>query len=384
MKYDVAVIGGGASGLYLAALLAGSNLKVALIESQPRVGKKLSATGNGQGNLTNVNVSEDKYFGSVCVKNIIGDYQSVLELFPMLFEIDGEGRVYPTGKQASSMTDALRRIIDNAPNVDVYLSTKIIEINKGYAIKSEDGKIFYSEKVVLSTGGKSQKQFGSDGNAYKLATRFGHKISQLYPSLVQLKTNTEDIKTLKGIRVFADVTAIINDKETVTQRGDVIFTEYGVTGNAIFSLSAYLTDKDDVALKISFLPDVSYETLLSSIERKISLGYERSEMLSGTLNNQLGRAIIRKSGSTPKEIARSVKDFRLKVIGSLGFDYAQVTKGGIYGAEVTDNLESKYSKGLYFTGEILDVDGLCGGYNLHWAFSSAKKVASAILNGRDL
>ena len=355
MKYDVAVIGGGASGLYLAALLAGSNLKVALIESQPRVGKKLSATGNGQGNLTNVNVSEDKYFGSVCVKNIIGDYQSVLELFPMLFEIDGEGRVYPTGKQASSMTDALRRIIDNAPNVDVYLSTKIIEINKGYAIKSEDGKIFYSEKVVLSTGGKSQKQFGSDGNAYKLATRFGHKISQLYPSLVQLKTNTEDIKTLKGIRVFADVTAIINDKETVTQRGDVIFTEYGVTGNAIFSLSAYLTDKDDVALKISFLPDVSYETLLSSIERKISLGYERSEMLSGTLNNQLGRAIIRKSGSTPKEIARSVKDFRLKVIGSLGFDYAQVTKGGIYGAEVTDNLESKYSKGLYFTGEILDV-----------------------------
>lgn len=384
MKYDVAVIGGGASGLYLAALLAGSNLKVALIESQPRVGKKLSATGNGQGNLTNVNVSEDKYFGSVCVKNIIGDYQSVLELFPMLFEIDGEGRVYPTGKQASSMTDALRRIIDNAPNVDVYLSTKIIEINKGYAIKSEDGKIFYSEKVVLSTGGKSQKQFGSDGNAYKLATRFGHKISQLYPSLVQLKTNTEDIKTLKGIRVFADVTAIINDKETVTQRGDVIFTEYGVTGNAIFSLSAYLTDKEDVALKISFLPDVSYETLLSSIERKISLGYERSEMLSGTLNNQLGRAIIRKSGSTPKEIARSVKDFRLKVIGSLGFDYAQVTKGGIYGAEVTDNLESKYSKGLYFTGEILDVDGLCGGYNLHWAFSSAKKVASAILNGRDL
>lgn len=384
MKYDVAVIGGGASGLYLAALLAGSNLKVALIESQPRVGKKLSATGNGQGNLTNVNVSEDKYFGSVCVKNIIGDYQSVLELFPMLFEIDGEGRVYPTGKQASSMTDALRRIIDNAPNVDVYLSTKIIEINKGYVIKSEDEKIFYSEKVVLSTGGKSQKQFGSDGNAYKLATRFGHKISQLYPSLVQLKTNTEDIKTLKGIRVFADVTAIINDKETVTQRGDVIFTEYGVTGNAIFSLSAYLTDKEDVALKISFLPDVSYETLLSSIERKISLGYERSEMLSGTLNNQLGRAIIRKSGSTPKEIARSVKDFRLKVIGSLGFDYAQVTKGGIYGAEVTDNLESKYSKGLYFTGEILDVDGLCGGYNLHWAFSSAKKVASAILNGRDL
>ncbi|MBR6788947.1 MAG: aminoacetone oxidase family FAD-binding enzyme [Clostridia bacterium] len=384
MKYDVAVIGAGASGLYLTALLAGSNLKVALIESQPRVGKKLSATGNGQGNLTNVNVSEDKYFGSVCVKNIIGDYQSVLELFPMLFEIDGEGRVYPTGKQASSMTDALRRIIDNAPNVDVYLSTKIIEINKGYVIKSEDEKIFYSEKVVLSTGGKSQKQFGSDGNAYKLATRFGHKISQLYPSLVQLKTNTEDIKTLKGIRVFADVTAIINDKETVTQRGDVIFTEYGVTGNAIFSLSAYLTDKDDVALKISFLPDVSYETLLSSIERKISLGYERSEMLSGTLNNQLGRAIIRKSGSTPKEIARSVKDFRLKVIGSLGFDYAQVTKGGIYGAEVTDNLESKYSKGLYFTGEILDVDGLCGGYNLHWAFSSAKKVASAILNGRDL
>ena len=385
MTYDLCIIGGGASGLYLASRLANKNVSVILCESGERLGRKLSATGNGQGNVTNLNISEKNYFGSVSVSDKLLSNKDLLSVFPMLFTADELGRVYPAGRQASALTDALRRIVTTASNIEVRLSSKAVRLESGFVIHLQNGEKIYADKLALCAGGKAQKQFGTDGNAYAMASRFGHKISPLYPSLVQLKTPTDKIKTLKGLRANGKVKATQNGKVLGEAYGDIIFADYGVTGNAIFAISAFVSGKENVELQLSFLPDVAEKDIAESVRKKIELGYERSELLSGTLNNQIGRMIMKTAGSTPEQIASAVKNFILPVLGTLSFDYAQVTKGGITGEGINENLESKYAKGLYFAGEILDVDGECGGYNLHWAFSSAAVVAEAILrNKRDI
>ena len=382
-RYDIAIIGGGAAGCYLAALLAEhKNKSVALIEAGERLGRKLSATGNGQGNLTNVNMCADKYFGGRgdLVKGIVGDdHKAVLAPFYGIFSADSLGRVYPAGRQASALTDALRRRIERG-NIDVMTNAKVVRLAKGYEIGLADGRKVNVRFVALCAGGKAQKQFGTDGNAYALAEKFGHKITPLYPALVQLKTDTANIKTLRGLRADCVVTAKISGKTVKTTRGDVIFADYGVTGNAIFTVSSYVTGKDDATLSLAFLPDVSKEEIAVDVASKQRAGYAREELLACTLNNQIGRAIMKRCESDePRKIAKAVKNFTLNVSGTLGFDHAQVTRGGISAEDVTGELESAFAPGLFFAGEILDVDGECGGYNLHWAFSSAKRVYKALI-----
>jgi predicted Rossmann fold flavoprotein len=242
-------------------------------------------------------------------------------------------------------------------------------------------KIF-CENVVVCAGGKAAKNFGTDGSAYSLVEKFGHTVTKLYPSLVQLKTETKDTKTLKGIRVMnANVRAFLNEKMLVEVRGDVIFTEYGVSGDAIFKISSFVAkdaESQNVTLSIDLLPEILEERLQTTLERKANnsrLAY--SELLCGILNNQVGRAVMKRAGEL-SNVSKTVKNFTLRVTGTLGFDYAQVTKGGIPLKEVSNELESKFENGLYFAGEILDVDGECGGYNLQWAYSSASAVAMVI------
>ena len=233
--------------------------------------------------------------------------------------------------------------------------------------------------MVVATGGKAQKQFKTDGSSYGLVKKFGHETTPLFPSLVQLKTDTQYTKSLKGIRINCIVTALCKNQEIATVAGDVIFTDYGVSGNAVFSVSPYVADKQNAVLSLCLL-DEADENIIADIRNKKNLGYPKSELLSGTLHNQIGRAVINRCQSDDeKVICNTLKNFTLKVFGTLGFDYAQVTKGGIEMSGVTDELESKFKKNLFFAGEILDVDGCCGGYNLHWAFSSAFAVADAII-----
>ncbi|MBQ7948266.1 MAG: aminoacetone oxidase family FAD-binding enzyme, partial [Clostridia bacterium] len=244
---------------------------------------------------------------------------------------------------------------------------------------------YFAEKVVLCAGGKAAKNFGSDGSAYALAEKFGHTVTALYPSLVQLKTDVTHTKTLKGIRVSdGGLTATLANGERVGLRGDVIFTDYGVSGDAVFRISAFIADKisSGVRLTVDFLPDVSEGDILAALQRKQAAFPDLSngELLFGIVNNQVGRAVMKRANGDLKRAAKLVKEFDLTVTGSLGFDYAQVTKGGISLSEVTENLESRFVNGLYFAGEILDVDGPCGGFNLQWAYSSAMRVAAA-LNG---
>lgn len=387
---EAAIIGGGASALALAAFLTERGFKNAVIlERGDRVGKKLSATGNGQGNVTNAVMTRERYYSDDVDKawRVIERFDeksliSFLEGIGGFFLTDGSGRVYPASKQASSVTDLLRGYISKTvETVTGFKAVKLVKQGDYFVMTAEDGRCVKARRVVLATGGKAQKSFGTDGSFYEVVRTLGHTVTPLYPSLVQLKTETADIKALKGIRTDAVITAIKDGKRLGSERGDVIFTEYGISGNAVFALSPCVTDKTDITVSLEFLPDVDKRRLIGLIEKKLvgRPDVERGELLSCFLNNQIGRAVMKRAmGSAAAEIASVVKDFTMRVTGTLGFDHAQVTRGGVPLGEVNESLESKKIKGLFFTGELLNVDGACGGYNLQWAFSSAHAVAEEL------
>ena len=383
MHSDVAIIGGGASGLAAAALLCRTTkLDIALIEGGGRLGKKLAASGNGQGNISNAHISQQNYHGSGAARayDIISCFGKVYErLFYGRFTCDERGRIYPAGRQASALSDCLIAEVRRG-GVNVFTGARVVSLEKGgqFVLRLSDGSSLTARYVVMCVGGKAQKQFGTDGSSYALARAFGHRITPLFPSLVQLKTDVAHIKTLRGIRADCNVRAVAEDGGEMSARGDVIFTDYGVSGNAVFSVSPVFAGSRG-KICIGFAPGISEEELAADIRLKQSLGYERSEVLALTLNNQIGRAIVRRAGSGDAAvIAHTAKNFTLEVNGTLGFDYAQVTRGGVDMSDVNDDLESALCPGLFFAGEVLDVDGDCGGYNLTWAFASAARVAEAI------
>ncbi len=400
-KFATIIIGGGAAGLFFGTAV-NTEGGVLLLERMDRLGKKLSATGNGQGNLTNTRVKDTPYFshaqtGEERVKEIIARYDDeALAQFIRsqggALVTDDRGRVYPASRQASSVTDLLRFQIE-ARGVEVRLSSFVKSIEKAkdgfiLTVQTPEGeRKFFAKRVLLCTGGKAAKNFATDGNGYELAKSLGHTLTPLFPSLVQLKTDTRHSKTLKGLRVSgALVSAIVNGKPLKTVKGDIIFTDYGVSGDAVFRLSAFLSGKEQGAeLSIDLLPELSETELLSALQTKRTAfpALADSELFCGILNNQIGRAVVKRGeNASLQTLASLVKRFTLPVTGSLGFDYAQVTKGGVSFDEVDDTLQSKKVKGLYFAGEILDVDGECGGFNLQWAFSSARVVAEAINRGQ--
>lgn len=395
----LAIVGGGAAGLTLACALSKQLNTIAVFERGERVGRKLSATGNGQGNITNVRAKEERYFscsakGALRAKDAIQVFDEThLTTFyrekGVLLLPDLRGRVYPASKQASSLTDALRFTLSSR-QIPVYTNTQIVRLEKERGIfrltaQTPDGeKIFYAENVALCTGGKAAKNFGTDGTAYALAQSFGHTLTPLYPSLVQCKTDTKDIKTLKGIRIADGVLTAQMATEKVRVQGDILFTDYGVSGDATFRLSAFFAhelEASEVTLGIDFLPSLEEQTIYKTLQEKATAypDLPTGELLFGIVNNQVGRAVMRRAGGDLKRAAALLKNFTLRVNGTLGFDYAQVTKGGIPLEETDENLQSRKVSGLYFAGEILDVDGQCGGFNLQWAYASAQTVAAAIL-----
>ncbi len=404
-KIQIAIIGGGASGLMLANALADYNVnlgtplgKIVVFERGDRVGKKLSSTGNGQGNVTNRNALTAEYFSSERTSE--GKISAILRAHDnedfaafwarrgVLLTEDERGRVYPAGRQASALTDALR-FYAVQQGIALRTATRVTDVEKtadGFLLTYEkDGEkcTCQAEKVVLSVGGKAAKNFGTDGTSYALAEKCGHTVTALYPSLVQLKTDTAHIKTLKGIRVLDGALTAKTPYLQRTLRGDIIFTEYGLSGDAIFRMSAFIAQgiaDGNTTLSIDFLPEYTTEQLLDAMQEKRNAypSLDNTELLFGIVNNQIGRAVLRRAAGDIHKAAALVKDFSLKVTGSLGFDYAQVTKGGVPLSETDDTLQSVFTKGLYFTGEILDVDGPCGGFNLQWAYSSACAVATAL------
>ena len=382
------IVGGGASGLMVAlTLLTGKNrlspTELVILEKNDRIGKKLSATGNGQCNITNTDISANNYYGSKEHISATVDKLKSIDLKEIFYSLgipftSEKGKVYPLSKQANSVVDAFRNFLDYS-GVKVYTSTEVKAIEKKdvFKVVTANGE-FYSQNVVLATGGKCGKQFGTDGKSYSLATNFGHTLTKLYPSIVQLKTDKEYIKGLKGHKEYVKVYAVSNGNTVGETEGDLLFTDYGVSGNAIFSISSKVKEND--LLKISFLPDKTESEISDILENKSKLGFVKKEdILSGIINRKIGESIVKRSDGSISSIVKTLKDYRLKVIGTAGFDNAQVTKGGIDGNEIDPvTMQSKKVKGLYLTGEIIDVDGDCGGYNLTFAFVSAISSANAI------
>ena len=388
----VAVVGGGAGGMLCAQVLAAAEkYRVVLIERGARPGRKLSATGNGQGNVTNLSMGAEHYFSDdrakvACILTAFSP-EDLIAFFGGLgglFESDGQGRVYPSGRQASAVTDLLRFALARA-GAEVLLERTVTAISRrkgGYELAFSEGGTLFADAVVLATGGKAAPNFGTDGTGYALARSLGHTVTPLYPALVQLKTDTRFIRGLKGVRANCRAIAYEGEKEVAHARGDVIFTDYGVSGNAVFLLSSYLTDAQSPRLVFDFLPDRTEEELAAFLERKAAF-CPRESLLGAVLSNALGRAVLRRAetggGCTPAVAAKLVKNFELRVTGTLGFDAAQVTRGGVPLAETDDGLQCRKAENVWLCGVILNADGECGGYNLQWAFASAMCAARDIL-----
>ena len=368
----IAIVGGGAAGMTAAVLLARKGCSVTVLERGERLGRKLSSTGNGQGNVTNINMGAEHYFSddSQKVARALArfgwaDTVAFLEGMGGIFLPDARGRVYPAGRQASAVTDLLRGEIARL-GAEVCFGAQVKQIayqerEKLFRVEWAGGQML-ADAVVLAAGGCAAPSFGTDGNGYALAKAFSHTVSELSPALVQLKTDPACVRGLKGIRVDSLVTLLRQGREVFRVRGDVLFTDGGVSGDAIFRTSSY-AKKGDI-LQLDFLPDISSARLKGA--------YARGGLLC-VVNNALARALEKKG-----DALSLVKCYPLPVTGSYGFAGAQVTKGGIPLKEVDENLMSKLQKGLYFAGEILNVDGECGGYNLQWAFTSAHCVAEGI------
>lgn len=374
---QIAIIGGGAAGMTCAVCLARKGRRVLLLERGERLGRKLSASGNGQGNVTNLAMGAEHYFSDdrEAVARALArfgaeDTVRFLESLGGVFLPDGRGRVYPAGRQASAVTDLLRRELERL-GVQTVFGAQVtgLSFDGEFRLSTAAGE-YRAERVLLAAGGKAAPHFGTDGSAYALAQGFGHTLAPPSPVLVQLKTAAEDVRGLKGIRIDALLRVVRGGKTVCEERGDVLFTESGVSGDAVFRASSHTRVGDSI--EIDLLPDVSDARLLSALSRG-----EGEGSLLCLVNNGLGRAIARRAHGR-EEIFSLLRRYPLTVMGTLGFAYAQATRGGIPLAETDEHLQSRKREGLFFAGEILNVDGECGGYNLQWAFTSAVIAAEGM------
>lgn len=394
---NIAIIGGGASGLMAAIFAAeNDNNRVTIYESGERLGRKILATGNGRCNMTNVNADIANYHSSN-PKFVLGAknkfwVEETLEFFESLgivSKMEEGGKVYPYSDQASAVLDVLRFKIEEL-DVKVVNSFDVKSVsNKNglFEISAYDGRLANADKVIVATGGKAAPNLGSKGTGYEILRSLGHSITKLSPSLVQLKTETEVVKKLKGIKLNANVTL-----GSHTEYGEVLFTEYGVSGPAVFSLSSRLDGQTSIELDI--MPEYTYEQLVDMISvrmytmPKVTL----ENFLVGIMNKRVGQALLKSVGIEPlsrycvtlgaKEISRlckAIKRWEFKITGTMSWNNAQVTKGGASTKEFNPNtMESKLVSGLFAVGEVLDIDGDCGGYNLQWAWSSGYLAGTSV------
>lgn len=405
----VAIIGGGAAGLCCAdeiAFLAkklNKAVSITVFESNERVGKKLLATGNGRCNLTNLGADESFYCPQA--KDFIAPTlsafppQSTVEFFQRLglfTHFDSEGRVYPLSNQAAGVLDALRLEGERlGVRFELSHTVKTVEHKNGKYI-IDKGECF--ESVVLCCGGKSGVK---QHNGYELLKALDHSITKTAPSLVKLTTASPFAKTLKGIRASVRLTLVIDSKKIKSEDGELLFGDGVLSGIAAMNLSPYINrhyfeSKTKPVVSVDFVPDFDFSTLLSMLKTicKTSQREKCENLLSGFMPKMIGVAVLKQAEISPqrdslsltekelKSLVSLCKGFGFEIEGTKGYPDSQVTIGGARLSEFSpQTLESKKHKGLYCCGELLDVDGLCGGFNLQWAFSGARMCAKSIVCG---
>ncbi len=400
--FDLTIIGGGASGLMASLSASDHGSKVLILEKNNRVGKKILVTGNGRCNYTNVLLKKDDFNRPDFVENIFNqfgpaetiDYFENLGILP---KVEDEGKTYPLSEQASTFLDIFLYEIEKR-NISVELEqevTKIAKNNGHFVLTTKDGKKYYTKKLILSTGGKSMSLTGSDGSGYELAHVLGHKTTEVFPALVKLRLDSPHLKHLSGVKINSRVDLLLGEEIMQSETGDILFANYGISGPTILELSRkaneLMNKNKKPCIRIILIQSVSKAKIIERFNQ--FKDKEISQSLVGLINKRFISVLLKESGIDKsnilvKDINKSqlfklidlLYDWRIQVVGSLGFEDSQVTAGGI-DLSLIDNLtlESKIHNGLYFTGEVLDIDGRCGGYNLQWAWSSgyvAGKYAS--------
>ena len=390
---DVIIIGGGASGMMAALTAAEHGRRVTLLERQSRVGRKLLATGNGRCNLTNYNTSPARYHGEdggFCAYALRAfDVGSTLQYFASLGLLtvnEDSGRVYPMSNMAGSVLDVLRYGLEH-PRIEVRTGQVVTAVKRTaevFTVRTETDA-FTAGKLILAAGGCAGSKVGGVMDGYRLAKALGHHRTALYPSLVQLKTDPTYPRALKGVKAECGITVLRGSGTVMENRGEVLFTEYGVSGPAIFDISrAVATGGEGLVCALDFFPDWDLREVLDwlRMRRQTMQAHEASTLLVGSCHTRLGQMLCKAAGFTSQpaadltdsdleRIARQAKHFALPITGTCGFDQAQVTAGGLCTDEFDpETMGSRLVPGLYACGEVLDVDGDCGGFNLQWAWSS--------------
>ena len=406
----IAVIGGGPAGMMAAVQAAMAGAAVELFEKNDRVGKKLLSTGNGKCNFSNKKMTKDAYYGSA-----VSFYDKLYAVFGLSETIDffsqngmlihdRQGYLYPLSNQASTVLDIMRYTLERY-NITVHTGSAVKALHREEKsgtfqvitenASKEEQKVKYYDALILACGGKAAPKTGSDGNGFSLAKGFGHHITEIVPALVQLRCREDFLKSVAGVRTDAMLTLYIEGKPVKQERGELQLTDYGISGIPIFQFSreaAYaLLHKKEVTVGIDFLPDYEKEAYAHFFKNRLHTLKNQTleQFLTGIANKKINQLIIRLSGCKPqdeviklseekcKEIAALYRNLKLFVYKTNGFEQAQVTAGGIPAKELTDYLESKYVPNLYFAGEMIDMDGLCGGYNLQWAWTSGAVAGRA-------
>lgn len=389
---NVCVIGGGAGGMMAALTAAEQGHRVTVLERQARVGRKLMATGNGRCNLTNLHAAPEYYQGGrdfcACA---LGAFtaEDTLRWFArqgLMTAVEDSGRVYPYSNMAGSVLDVLRFALERA-HIDVRTGAAVTQLRKSggvFTVETAEDTLAF-ERVILAAGGAAGGKVGGVTDGYKLGEMLGHHRTALYPSLVQLTTETAYPRALKGVKAEAAVSVLRGATVLARRRGEILFTEYGVSGPAVFDVSrAAATGGKGLTVCLDFLPDQQESAVADWLvqRREQANGREAGSLLTGALPTRLGQMVCKAAGFTTQQgdtlthgqlgaIARQVKCFSLPVTGVCGFDQAQVTAGGLTCGEFDSaTMESRLVPGFYACGEVLDVDGDCGGYNLQWAWSS--------------
>ena len=389
----VCVIGGGAAGMMAALTAADCGHSVLLLERQARVGRKLMATGNGRCNLTNRHAAPQHYHGEdadFCAYALSAfDVETTLQWFEshgLVTVTEDSGRVYPYSNMAGSVLDVLRYALER-PDIELHAGCVVTRIRRrgnAFSVETEEGS-FSADKVILCAGGAAGSKVGGVMDGYQLAKHLGHHRTALYPSLVQLKTDPTYPRALKGVKAEARVRILRGREVLAENRGEILFTEYGISGPAVFEISrAAATGGEGLSVELNFLPDWEDSSTMDWLQqRRGSAGTRESgTLLAGTLHSRLGQMVCKAAGFTRQSadtltdndlhrIARCLRTFTLDIQGVCGFDQAQVTAGGLRTDEFDpQTMESRLVPGFYACGEVLDIDGDCGGYNLQWAWSS--------------
>ena len=401
----VAIIGAGASGLVCAIEAARKGLHVTLFEKNGKVGRKILATGNGKCNISNEKISLERYHGAS-----VGFAKEALRRFDTFtckafFRSLGlemregeEGRLYPMSHQASSVVDMLLHEVRSL-HVSIVLESEVSKIEKkgDEFILHVNAQTYVFDACVIATGSVAMPTLGSSGSGYAFAKSLGHSVIEPYPSLVQFVCDEPHLKEVSGVKMDANVELYIANQKCQSVQGDLLFTAYGLSGSAILDLSRKashaLVHDESVHVVLDLLPMLSREALTSLLQKRLSVAKDKSLSLwlEGMIPKKLAHFIIENtkiahlkeaSALGVKEIKKIVfalKALRLHVKATKGFESAEVCAGGVDVSELeAKNLMSKKIANLYFCGEVLDIDGDCGGFNLHFAWASGYLVGQSL------